>query len=175
MRLSKKQLILASLVVLTLLVTGALVTEAAGSNKTDATNNAVAAGLLIAQSNGCAAPLKDGTILISPDGKNRRVLRKPAFAGMSWSRDGLILYGLEEGDSGQRIVAVNVERGGERELARIPSSFSLRPIWIPGMKMSLSPDGKSLATTTVRQSGDVWLLENFDPTPLWQRIFDGKR
>jgi hypothetical protein len=37
--------------------------------------------------------------------------------------------------------------------------------------MSLSPDAKSLAATAVRQSGDIWLLENFETPPLWRRIF----
>jgi len=118
-----------------------------------------------------AAPSKDGVILLGPDGKNRRILRKPAFAAMTWSRDASILYGLEETAAGQRIVAVNVGHGGEKELARIPSGLRLGSIWIPGTKMSLSPDGKSLAATTVRQTGDVWLLENFDRPSLWQRLF----
>ena len=118
-----------------------------------------------------AIPGKEGTILVSPDGKQRRVLRKGAFAAMTWSRDGTILYGLERSDSQQRIVAVNVASGEEREAARIPPGVQLGSMWIPGWKMSLSPDGKSVAATAVHQGGDIWLMENFETPPLWRRIF----
>jgi Tol biopolymer transport system component len=117
-----------------------------------------------------AVPSKDGTVLISPDGKDNRVLRGRAFSAMTWSHDGAILYGLEDGDPQQRIIAVNVASGQEREAARVPPGVLLGAMWIPGFKMSLSPDGKSVAATTVRQSGDIWLLENFETPPLWRRI-----
>jgi len=118
-----------------------------------------------------AIPSGEGTILLNPDGKQKRVLRSRPFSAMTWSHDGTILYGLEGGDSQQRIVAINVESGQEREAVRIPPNVLLSAIWIPGWKMSLSPDGKSLAATSVRQSGDIWLLENFDRLPLWRYIF----
>ncbi len=118
-----------------------------------------------------AIPGKEGTILVSPDGKQKRVLRKGAFLAMTWSRDGGILYGLERGGSQQRIIAVNVVSGEEREAAKIPAGVQLGAMWIPGWKMSLSPDGKSLAATAVHQNGDIWLLENFETPPLWRRIF----
>jgi Tol biopolymer transport system component len=117
-----------------------------------------------------AVPSKDGTVLVSPDGKSNRILRKGAFTAMTWSRDGTILYGLEEGGAQQRIIAVTVSTGQEREAARVPPGVVLSAMWIPGAKMSLSPDAKSLAATTVHQSGDIWLLENFDTPPLWRRI-----
>ncbi|HEY1340648.1 MAG TPA: hypothetical protein VGF59_24220, partial [Bryobacteraceae bacterium] len=117
-----------------------------------------------------AVAAREGVMLLSPDGKTQRILRKPAFTGMTWSRDGTTLYGLDA-EIGGHVVAVNVAAGTERELSRIPAAYHLRPIWIPGMKLSLSPDGKSLATTNVRQSGDVWLLENFEPPPFLDRLF----
>jgi Tol biopolymer transport system component len=117
-----------------------------------------------------AAASKDGVMLISTDGKTRRILRRPAFRSMTWSRDGAVIYGLDSEVPG-RLVSINVATATERELNRVPPGLHLAPIWIPGMKLSLSPDGKSLATTSVRQSGDIWLLENFNAPPLWQRLF----
>jgi hypothetical protein len=64
-----------------------------------------------------------------------------------------------------------VATGQDREAARVTPSVHLGTMWIPGWKMSLSPDSKSLAATAVRQSGDIWLMENFETPPLWQRIF----
>jgi eukaryotic-like serine/threonine-protein kinase len=118
-----------------------------------------------------AIPAKEGTILLSPDGKQKRMLRSPAFSAVTWSHDGTVLYGLDGAESRQRIVAVNVASGQEREAARLPSGVQLGSIWIPGWKMSLSPDSKSLAVTTIHQSGDIWLLENFETPSLWRRIF----
>jgi eukaryotic-like serine/threonine-protein kinase len=117
-----------------------------------------------------AVSTKDGVVLIKPDGKESRVLRTRGFSAMTWSRDGATLYGLDEGDAQQRIIAVEVSSGHEREAVRLPPAVHLGAIWIPGIKMSLSPDGKSLAATAIRQSGDIWLLENFDTPSLWRRI-----
>jgi len=116
-----------------------------------------------------AIPTKAGTTLLSPDGKQTRVLRSRAFRAVTWSRDGATLYGLD-GSDGQRIIAVNIGTGAEREVAKVAGT-QLFAIWVPGWKMSLSPDGKSLAATAVRLGGDIWLMENFEPPSLWQRIF----
>jgi serine/threonine protein kinase len=116
-----------------------------------------------------AIPAKAGTTLLSPDGKQTRVLRSRAFRAVTWSRDGATLYGLD-GSDGQRIMAVNIATGAEREVAKVAGT-QLFAIWVPGWKMSLSPDGKSLAATAVRLGGDIWLMENFEPPSLWRRIF----
>ena len=118
-----------------------------------------------------AIPAKEGTILVSPDGKQKRVLRSPAFSAMAWSRDGATLYGLDGGDSQQRIVAVNVATGQEREAARLPPGIQLGSIWIPGWKMSLSPGFQEPGRTAVRQTGDIWLMENFEAPPWWRGLF----
>jgi Tol biopolymer transport system component len=118
-----------------------------------------------------ATASQDGTMLLSPDGKSRRILRKPAFLAATWSRDGSVLYGLEESGGGQRIIAANIDRPGEREVSRIPDGLTLRAIWYPGRKMSLSPDSRSLAATSIREGGSIWMLDNFETAPWWQRLF----
>jgi serine/threonine protein kinase len=117
-----------------------------------------------------AIPATEGTILVSPDGKQKRVLRSPAFSAVVWSHDGATLYGLDGGDSQQRIVAVSVATGQEREVAKVPPGVQLGSVWIPGWKMSLSPDSKSVAATAVRQTGDIWLMENFETPPWWRGL-----
>ena len=117
-----------------------------------------------------AVPAKSGVMLISPDGGKRRVLRSPYFRSMTWSKDGVTLYGQEQIDRQQRIVAVNVETGRETLMSNIPAGTSLGTLWVPGQKISLAPDGKSLAATQVHQAGDIWMLENFEPPSWWQRL-----
>jgi serine/threonine protein kinase/Tol biopolymer transport system component len=118
-----------------------------------------------------AIPAKEGTVLVSPDGKQKRLVRSPTFSAMAWSHDGATLYGLDGADAQQRIVAVNVATGQEREATRVPQGVQLGSVWIPGWKMSLSPDSKSVVATTIRQTGDIWLMENFEAPPWWQGIF----
>lgn len=118
-----------------------------------------------------ALPARSGVTLVSPDGAQKRTLRSPYFRAMAWSKDGATLYGLEETGRHQRIVAVDVASGRETTAYSVPAGIVLHPIWVPGQKISLSPDGKSLATTQVRQSGDIWMLENFEPRSWWQRIW----
>jgi eukaryotic-like serine/threonine-protein kinase len=117
-----------------------------------------------------AVPAKAGVMLVSPDGKNKRLLRKPAFGAMVWSNDGALLYGREDADS-QRIVAVDVATGRERLVTRIPPSMNLSEIWAPSQEIRLSRDGKILVATRIRHTGDIWLLENFQPPSFFDRLF----
>ena len=117
-----------------------------------------------------AVAAKEGVMLVSPDGKTKRLLRKPFFSGMAWSPDGATLYGLQEGRD-EHIVAVEVATGHERVVARIPSGMLLRELWFPAQRMRLSRDGKTLAATWIKQSGDIWMLENFQPPSLFRRLF----
>jgi hypothetical protein len=55
-------------------------------------------------------------------------------------------------------------------MSNIPAGTSLGTLWVPGQKISLPPDGKSLAATRVHQPGDIWMLENFEPSSWWQRL-----
>ncbi len=41
----------------------------------------------------------------------------------------------------------------------------------PGLRLSLSPDGKALAAAQVVSTSDLWVLEGFQPPrSLWQRL-----
>jgi hypothetical protein len=104
---------------------------------------------------------KAGAMLISPDGKTRRLLRKPAFGAMAWSRDGATLYGRND-HSPQKVVAVDIATGSERVVAVIPPNMTLGDVWYPAQEICLSPDGKTLADTSIRHSGDIWMIEIAD-------------
>jgi Tol biopolymer transport system component len=117
-----------------------------------------------------AVPTRKGLMLLSPDGKTKRIVRERAFGGMTWSRDGSTIYGMDESGPRERIVAFDVATRKEREVATVPAGLALLPLWFPGQRMSLAPDGKSLATTAIKQSGDVWLLEHFEPVSFWRHL-----
>ena len=48
----------------------------------------------------------------------------------------------------------------------------IRTVWNPTLRLSLSRDGKSLATSVGIVSGDLWQLESFLPAvPWWRQWF----
>ena len=104
-----------------------------------------------------------GTVLISGDGKSVRALRSPAFQAMGWSADGATLYGLASQASQQSIVALDVETRRERRVAQLEPRYRPGDVRSSTLRLSLSPDSKSLAFTVRRRDSDIWMLENFDP------------
>jgi hypothetical protein len=49
--------------------------------------------------------------------------------------------------------------------------MNLSEIWAPSQEIRLSRDGKSLVATRIRHTGDIWLLENFQPPSFFDRLF----
>jgi Tol biopolymer transport system component len=114
----------------------------------------------------------DATLLISADGKSKKVLRKPALRASAWSRDGKTLYGFAEADGRQSIVALTVATGAERTVTTVSPGVRIRTVWNPTLRLSLSRDGKCLATSVGIVSGDLWQLENFQSAvPWWRQWF----
>jgi Tol biopolymer transport system component len=118
-----------------------------------------------------AWPTDKGTALISADGQSERILRSPAFRATGWSADGATLYGLTSQDGKQVIVAVDIATGREKPISRLAPPVSISDVWATTLRLSVSPDGKGLATTARRNSSDIWMLEHFDAGPsLLQRL-----
>ena len=80
----------------------------------------------------------------------------------------------------EALLALDVATLREKRIAGIDSGFRIAAVWVPGLRLSLSPDGKALATTDVHRSADIWMLENFDqPAGLlarlgWRGMFGGR-
>ncbi len=109
-----------------------------------------------------------GTALLSPEpGRPSRVIRTPPLQATGWSRDGGTLYGVAGENGKQRIVAIEIASGREHVVSEIPSGVRLGTLWSPGLRLSVSADGKSLATTAMRYDGDIWTVRDFDPGVSW--------
>ena len=115
---------------------------------------------------------QDGsTVLVSPDGATVRKVRTPGFAAKSWSRDGTILYGLAIGGGNTTLFALDVATGKEKRVTDIGPNVRIATLWYPGLRLSLSPDGKALATSSWHMNADIWMLEDFDkPSGLLARF-----
>jgi Tol biopolymer transport system component len=103
----------------------------------------------------------NGVALVSPDGKQRRTVGNRR-AYIMWSRDGREIYALGRVEGGKwRFGAIDAKGGGERTIYEYAADIAFGTAYNPAFPMSLSPDGKSLATTIVNVRSEIWLLEGF--------------
>jgi serine/threonine protein kinase/Tol biopolymer transport system component len=109
----------------------------------------------------CAGP--DGPAIVSPDGKQERRLGKRYLSAAVWSKDGSSLYvAFIEGGT-IRLANLDWRTGEQRLLVDWPRQYAVAAPVAGTANVSLSPDGRSLAMTTVRFDTDLWLLEGFEP------------
>jgi len=91
---------------------------------------------------------------------------------IAWSRDGKrILYLTMAPQERTQLAEVNVETGAHRVLSTFDRDYaSSSPIGTA--RLSLSPDGKSVAASVLVQDGDIWILNGFrQPRTLWERLW----
>lgn len=101
----------------------------------------------------------EGLTLVSPDGKQKRLLL--AGKGLNpqgWSRDGTKIYGLyDDARNHTLLAAIDVAS------ARLTTLGDVGP-HATYYGFSLSPDGKSFATTLARDTSDIWILDGLAPS-----------
>jgi Tol biopolymer transport system component len=116
---------------------------------------------------------KSGWNLISPDGKNSKLLGNIATPYLMFSKDGKLLYGIEygvtEADQDRAtffcIDLATMKQKVIKELGR-----DLRPgaNSYPEIRFSLAPDGRSFVYSTSKQRLELWMLQGYR-TPRWWR------
>jgi hypothetical protein len=61
--------------------------------------------------------------------------------------------------------------GAFQPITALPLGWTINSDALGSARMSPAPDNKSLATTIVKNTGDIWILEGFQQPPsLWQRL-----
>ena len=99
---------------------------------------------------------EQGFVLVSPDGKEERLLSEDQWLAHTWSRDGSEVFGIRETDDLRlALVAVDIRTQRSRVIADLGPS---PPFNNPVRGLSVNPDGK-LVTSMIRPRGDLWLLE----------------
>jgi hypothetical protein len=81
------------------------------------------------------------------------------------------IYAIRNANGTRQLGKLDWKRGEFQPLTDIPVEWIINTPLLAGVRLSLSSDGKSLATTTGKRIGDIWILEGFQPPPTpWQRL-----
>jgi serine/threonine protein kinase len=115
-----------------------------------------------------ACGTETGIALFSQDGAKSRMLPNIQCSALAFSHDGrtLFLVGREKGRSFLR--AVDVAAGTVRKIADYGTDLTISGGRQFDTRLSVAPDGKSLATSVVTTKSELWLLEGYPlPRPWW--------
>jgi eukaryotic-like serine/threonine-protein kinase len=112
-----------------------------------------------------------GWNLASPEGKPSRFLGNLETPAFVFSKDGKLLYGIltsdpKTGRQGATLFSLNVETLERKVIKELGDGFSPASNFIPGIRFSLAPDGKSFVYSTAKSKRDIWMLQGFSE-PGW--------
>jgi serine/threonine protein kinase len=116
-----------------------------------------------------------GLHIISPDGKQDRIVSRKAFYTYGWSKDGAALYGITSDESQLLLGRIDIATQRETkitDLGPVPAAFDFGNATgqFPYRGFSLHPDGKSFLTSVRRVKMHIWLMTDFyRPTRLLER------
>jgi Tol biopolymer transport system component len=105
--------------------------------------------------------------VVSPDGKQTRVLSNQIWETYGWSKGGLALYGIRFDEKRRQILARIDIAGRETkaaDLGPVPAVFDYADFFnlFSYRGFSMNPDGKSFLTSMFRSKSQIYLMEGFD-------------
>jgi serine/threonine protein kinase/Tol biopolymer transport system component len=104
--------------------------------------------------------------IISPDGKTFRSFGERDTIAMTFSADSKRLIGIRgEKDRGV-LYSLDIATKEKKTIGYISRDFAPSSATNPGIRLSLSPDGKSILYPVFRRSSSIWMLEGFEQ-PGW--------
>jgi eukaryotic-like serine/threonine-protein kinase len=119
----------------------------------------------------------DGWSLISPDGKTTKFLGQINSEYLAFSRDGKLLYGIDTGKTEadlDRAMLFSLDPATlkRKDIKELGPDLIPETNIEPGVRLSLAPDGKSIAYTTARRRRNLWMLQGYRQ-PGWLSRFSG--
>jgi Tol biopolymer transport system component/predicted Ser/Thr protein kinase len=104
--------------------------------------------------------------IISPDGKTVRSFGEPDTIQMTFSPDSKRLIGIREEKDRCVLFSLDIATKEAKTIGYISKDFMPSSSTNPGIRLSLSPDGKSVLYPVFRRSSSLWMLEGFEQ-PGW--------
>jgi Tol biopolymer transport system component len=103
-----------------------------------------------------------GWDLVSPDGKSQRQIGETKAVAMTFSADSKKLYGIRVDQAKPTLVSFDLATNEARTIAEIARDFTPGSFSTPGLRFSLSPDGKSVMYPAFRRTRSLWMMEGFE-------------
>ena len=103
-----------------------------------------------------------GWHLITPDGKSARALGQMKTAHLTFSKDGKTLYGIRAEGDHRFLFSFAIATNQVKTIGDVGPDFTPLSYLTPGIRFSLSPDGKSILYPTASSNESLWMLEGFD-------------
>ena len=105
--------------------------------------------------------------LLSPDGKQERIVSPKSWETYGWSADGASLYGIAIRDHRLLLGHIDLASGQETrvaDLGPVPASLDYANFRseFPIRGFSMHPNGKSFLTSIYRSRSQIYLLRDFD-------------
>ncbi len=81
---------------------------------------------------------------------------------MTFSKDSKLLYGMRR--EGDRLLLFSMDLAGRavKNIGYLANDYTPNSYAFPGIRLSLSPDGKSILYPTISRKSALWMLEGFD-------------
>lgn len=110
-----------------------------------------------------AVPSIRGVELTSSDGKQQKFFPGMNGAALAWSHDSKTIFGLMFQSPQPGLFAMEAATGNTRKIADYDLAFQplLENAYTGTVRLSLSPDGKSVVTATATNQADLWILDGF--------------
>src|SRR5262249_39956148 len=105
--------------------------------------------------------ITNGDELVSSDGKTTRPIGKHGTQDYAFSADGTALYGLRAEGEHELLFSVDLATGAEKVIGDVGPNFRPGSNLNPTIRLSLAPDGKSIAYGTGRFRTNLWMLDGF--------------
>ena len=109
---------------------------------------------------------KQGWNLVSPDGKVEQVLGMKDAIDLTFSKDSARMYGIQKVQGRLSLFSFELTSKIIKNIS--PLADDLEPLspLRPGIRLSLSPDGKRILYPTIKYQSGLWMLEGFQQ-PGW--------
>jgi eukaryotic-like serine/threonine-protein kinase len=113
---------------------------------------------------------ESGWNLISPNGAKVKPLGRITSQHLSFSRDGKLLYGIRQEQDRTTLFSLDVATLKVTDIRELGRDLAPASDYSPGVRFSLTPDGKSITYSTATYKSNLWLLEGFRQPGLLSRL-----
>ena len=107
-----------------------------------------------------------GWTIASPDGKTMRSFGELHTIDMTFSADSKRLYGIRVEPDRRTLFSLDIATREVKTIGEISKDFTPSSYSNPGIRLSLSPDGKSILYPATRRASSLWMMEGFNQ-PGW--------